>query len=35
MAVIPHPTKSKREPGRWWYVDVGRVVDVIRKPDWR
>ena len=24
MAVIPHPTKSRREPGRWWYVDIGR-----------
>ncbi len=21
MAVRPHPTKSKKEPGRWWHID--------------
>lgn len=23
MSVIPHPTKSKKKPGRWWYVVIG------------
>lgn len=32
MAVIPHPTKSKKEPGRWWYVDVGRGKERQRIP---
>ncbi len=24
MSVRPHPTKSKKDPGRWWYVILGR-----------
>lgn len=24
MAVRPHPTKSKTEPGKHWYIDLGR-----------
>jgi len=27
MAVRPHPTKSKREPGKHWYIDIGRGKD--------
>ncbi|MFZ5770525.1 MAG: tyrosine-type recombinase/integrase [Thermodesulfobacteriota bacterium] len=23
MSVIAHPTKNKKEPGRWWYVVIG------------
>lgn len=23
MSVRPHPTKSKKEPGKWWYIDIG------------
>lgn len=23
MSVIPHPTKSKKQPGRWWYIVIG------------
>jgi len=22
MSVRPHPTKSKKEPGKWWYIDL-------------
>lgn len=32
MAVVPHPTKSKKEPGRWWYIDVGRGKERQRIP---
>lgn len=32
MAVIPHPTKSRTEPGRWWYIDVGRGKERQRVP---
>lgn len=24
MSVAPHPTKSKKAPGRWWYITLGR-----------
>lgn len=24
MSVRPHPTKSAKEPGQWWYIDYGR-----------
>ena len=24
MSVRPHPSKSRREPGKWWYIDIGR-----------
>lgn len=24
MSVRPHPTKSKKEPGCWWYISIGR-----------
>lgn len=27
MAVRPHPTKSKMEPGKHWYIDIGRGKD--------
>jgi hypothetical protein len=27
MSVRPHPTKSKKEPGKWWYIDVGRGAE--------
>ena len=32
MSVIPHPTRSKKEPGRWWYIDVGRGKERRRIP---
>lgn len=27
MSVRPHPTKSKKEPGLHWYIDIGRGKD--------
>lgn len=24
MSIRPHPSKSKREPGRWWSIEIGR-----------
>jgi len=24
MSVRPHPTKSTKEPGKWWVIDIGR-----------
>lgn len=30
MSVRPHPSKSKREPGKWWQIDVGRGEKRIR-----
>lgn len=24
MSIRPHPTKSKKEPGRWWQIEIGR-----------
>ncbi len=32
MAVRPHPTKSKTEPGKHWYIDIGRGKDRQRIP---
>jgi len=32
MSVIPHPSRSKKEPGLHWYIDVGRGKDRKRIP---